>query len=215
MVEYIDLHFRTIPDRESRGITGISMGGHGAIKTGMIFPDVFSSVYAMSPAILGLAKEFGPNSLAYKKAPGIKSFEDLYNGNFYEQVVIALGRAYSPNPNHPPFFTDLPFTYVNDSLIVNYKVLKLWNKNSPIEMADVYASNLNKLKALKLDWGRNDEGLHIPLTCMIFSQKLENLGINHFAEEYIGKHTDKIWTIDGRFLTEVLPFFDYYLSFKY
>ena len=48
----------------------------------------------------------------------------------------------------------------------------------------------------------------------MFSQRLENLGINHYAEEYIGTHVDKIWTVDGRVLNDFLPFFDDFLSFE-
>ena len=125
-----------------------------------------------------------------------------------------MGRAFSPNPNNPPFYADLPFTYEGDSLITNYEVLELWNKNSPIEMADSYISNLKKLKALKLDWGRNEAFHVLPITCMMFSQKLENLGINHYAEEYIGDHSNKLWTDDGRALNDMLPFFDRYLKFE-
>jgi S-formylglutathione hydrolase FrmB len=215
LVTYVDQHYRTIPDRESRGITGHSMGGYGAIKLGMLFPDVFASVYALSPGVLGLAKEFGPTGIGYERAAKIETREELFAWKEFEaNVVVAMGRAYSPNPNKPPFYADLPFTYVGDSLIINYKVLELWNKNMPIEMADNYVSNLKKLKALKLDWGRNEDFHFLPITCRIFSQKLENLGINHYAEEYIGTHRNKLWTDDGRALNDMLPFFNTYLKFE-
>ena len=81
-------------------------------------------------------------------------------------------------------------------------------------MVDGHIDNLRKLKALKLDWGRNEGNLHIPVTCKIFSQKLENLGIDHYAEEYIGDHGNKLWTDDGRALNDMLPFFDRYLEFE-
>src|SRR5580693_9043039 len=44
VVNYVDKHFRTIPNKSSRGISGASMGGNGALKMAMLFPDVFSSV---------------------------------------------------------------------------------------------------------------------------------------------------------------------------
>ena len=47
----------------------------------------------------------------------------------------------------------------------------------------------------------------------MFSEKLENYGIRHYAEEYIGTHGDKLLTDDGRELNDVLPFFDKYLKF--
>lgn len=216
LVKFIDDKYRTIATADSRGITGHSMGGYGALKIGMQFPDVFSSVYALSPGILGYVKEFGATSNAYKRAQQISTREELIKNwsDVLANVAVAMGRTFSPNPGKPPFYADLPFTYEGDKLIVNYNVLELWNKNSPIEMADDFADNLKKLKALKLDWGRNEEFLSIPYTCMMFSQKLENLGINHYAEEYLGTHGNKLWTDDGRTLNDMLPFFNTYLTFE-
>ena len=213
LVEYIDKHYRTIPASEGRGIAGHSMGGHGALKIAMLFPNVFSAVYALSPAVLSLDKEFSP---AFKRAQQIKTRDELVSGwnEVGANVVVAIGRAYSPNPAHPPFYTDLPYTYIGDSIVVNKKLVDLWNKNSPYYMIDEYASNLKKLKAIKLDWGRNDEFTHIPVTGKMFSQKLEALSINHYAEEYIGTHGSKIGGDDGRIMNELLPFFNSYLKFE-
>lgn len=215
LVDFIDKKYRSIPNKDSRGITGHSMGGYGAIKLGMLFPDVFSSVYALSPGVLSLFKEIGPNGEAYRRVQKIQSREELLKAdNFLPNLVVALGQAYTPNPSKPPFYCDLPFTYQGDSLIVNDKVLEIWNKNSPLYMIDSYADNLRKLKALKLDWGRNEQFALIPLTCEMFSQKVESLGINHYAEEYIGTHSNKLWTDDGRALHDMLPFFNTYLTFQ-
>jgi enterochelin esterase-like enzyme len=35
LVAYIDAHYRTIPERQSRGLVGHSMGGYGATRIGM------------------------------------------------------------------------------------------------------------------------------------------------------------------------------------
>src|SRR5574339_811765 len=52
VVAYIDQHYRTIPDRMSRGLVGHSMGGYGATRIGMKHSDVFGSLYIMSPCCL-------------------------------------------------------------------------------------------------------------------------------------------------------------------
>jgi len=215
LVSYVDQKYRTIPERESRGIAGHSMGGHGAIKLGMLFPDVFSSVYALSPYVLGLENDYGVEGEAYKQAQMIQSRDTLITGYKYlnANAVVAVGRAFSPNANKPPFYADLPYSYSGDSLIVNYKVLDLWNKNLPNEMIKDYVGNLKSLKAIKLDWGREDFFTHIPPTSRTFSEKLDEFGINHFAEEYNGSHLDKIYTEDGRFMNDMLPFFNTYLKF--
>jgi predicted alpha/beta superfamily hydrolase len=50
VVAYIDAHYRTIPNRLSRGLVGHSMGGYGASRIGMKHPEVFGSLYIMSRA---------------------------------------------------------------------------------------------------------------------------------------------------------------------
>ena len=52
VVSYIDTHYRTIPNRSSRGLVGHSMGGYGASRIGMKYPDVFGSLYIMSPCCM-------------------------------------------------------------------------------------------------------------------------------------------------------------------
>ena len=48
LVSYIDSHYRTIPNRYMRAITGLSMGGHGALFLAFRHPDVFWSCGSMS-----------------------------------------------------------------------------------------------------------------------------------------------------------------------
>ena len=152
LVSFIDSEFRTMPDRESRGIAGLSMGGHGAIKMGMLYPDVFSSVYALSPAMLGLVGDIGINANAYKKLASINTRQELTDGsNFMANAIVAAGRAFSPNLQKPPFYANLPYSYVEDSLVVSKETIALWNKNLPIEMINDNYENLKKLNALKLD----------------------------------------------------------------
>ena len=52
VVAYIDAHYRTLANRASRGLVGHSMGGYGASRIGMKHPDVFGSLYIMSPCCL-------------------------------------------------------------------------------------------------------------------------------------------------------------------
>ncbi len=49
---WTESHFRTLARRGSRGITGISMGGYGAVKLALTHPDLYGSVSALSGAII-------------------------------------------------------------------------------------------------------------------------------------------------------------------
>jgi S-formylglutathione hydrolase FrmB len=51
LIPEIDKKFRTIADRKHRAIAGLSMGGYGAIKFGLKYPDKFSLVGSFSGAL--------------------------------------------------------------------------------------------------------------------------------------------------------------------
>lgn len=51
LVTYVDNHFRTIDDRRFRAITGLSMGGHGALWNAWRHPDVFGACGSMSGGV--------------------------------------------------------------------------------------------------------------------------------------------------------------------
>ena len=211
LVSYVDKNYKTIDSKDSRGITGHSMGGYGAIKLAMHHPEIFNTVYAISPGALTIVREYGPNSETFKELSTITTLEGL-SKTYFGSVMMAFGRSWSPNPNKPPFYCDFPFEYQGENLIVHEDVLQKWHANMPVHMIDDNLKNLQKLKAIKMDWGRN-AGERFTIQCMMFSQRLENVGVVHFAEEYIGTHTSGIYTKEGRLPQQVLPFFDEYLEF--
>ena len=51
-IPYIESHYRIIHDRKARGVTGLSMGGYGALRFAFAHPELFSSVSAQSPALI-------------------------------------------------------------------------------------------------------------------------------------------------------------------
>lgn len=51
LIAYTDKHFATRPRREARAITGLSMGGHGALWNAFRHPDVFGAVGSMSGGV--------------------------------------------------------------------------------------------------------------------------------------------------------------------
>ncbi len=59
VVNHVDWNYRTIARREGRAITGLSMGGYGAITLGLRNPDMFISIGSTSGAL-----EFGRQAAA-------------------------------------------------------------------------------------------------------------------------------------------------------
>lgn len=60
LVKYIDKNFKVYPVPEKRGITGLSMGGHGALMLGITHPEIYGAAASMSGAVnlLSLADRY-------------------------------------------------------------------------------------------------------------------------------------------------------------
>jgi hypothetical protein len=74
------------------------------------------------------------------------------------------------------------------------------------------AAALRTMRGLALDWGRFDTTQAHVISNRQFSRKLEDLGIEHEAEEYRGDPWNRTWTEDGRFAERVLPFLRKHLA---
>jgi len=53
VIDYIDSNYRTIPNRNNRALMGGSMGGFGTLYLTLLYPNLFISAAALSPANLG------------------------------------------------------------------------------------------------------------------------------------------------------------------
>ena len=51
LIPYVDSHYRTIASRQGRAIAGLSMGGYGAMKLGLKYPQMFAAVASLSGAL--------------------------------------------------------------------------------------------------------------------------------------------------------------------
>jgi len=51
LVEYTDAHYATVPDRKARAITGLSMGGHGALWIAFRHKDTFGAAGSTSGGV--------------------------------------------------------------------------------------------------------------------------------------------------------------------
>ncbi|MCM1030514.1 MAG: esterase family protein [Oscillibacter sp.] len=51
LTDYIDTHYATLASRETRAITGFSMGGHGALWLAFRHPDIFGAAGSMSGGV--------------------------------------------------------------------------------------------------------------------------------------------------------------------
>jgi S-formylglutathione hydrolase FrmB len=217
LVGYVDKNYRTIPDRMSRGIAGHSMGGYGAVRIAMKRPDVFSSLYILSACCLmnnpGNQGNRGGNRGEASRGDGARGEAargqargrgDGNRGGGFGNVLFAEAAAWSPNPNNPPNYFDLPVENGQAKPLIVAK----WIANSPLAMLDQYVSNLKKYRAIAGDVGTADG---LMASNKQLAEALTSFGINHTFETYEGNHTNRI---GERIEMKVLPFFSQNLNFS-
>ena len=79
LVPHIDASFRTIATREGRLIEGFSMGGYGAARLGLKFPDVFAGFSCLAGGPLDLDFE-GPRATG-NPAERDRILQDTFGGD--------------------------------------------------------------------------------------------------------------------------------------
>ncbi len=205
LVTYMDTHYRTIAKASGRGLAGHSMGGYGTLRIGEKKPNIFSSIYLLSPGSLFSGSNNLRIPITYMKADSIKTFADFEKADFGTKGVFASAAAWSPNPTNPPFYLDLP---VKDG-VLQPAILAKWDANRLLNTLDQYISNIKKLKAIGFDAGTKD--LNIAANIKQLDEFLNKYGITHFFEIYEGNHINRI---AQRIENNMLPFFSTNLSFE-
>lgn len=204
LVAHIDAHYRTIPNRRSRGLVGHSMGGYGATRIGMKHSDVFGSLYIMSPCCLSARAAGSLKPEDEKALEAVKTAEDSAKLGFFLRAQLATAAAWSPDPKNPPLYLDLP---MKDGA-VQPDVLAKWVANAPLAFVDQYIESLRQYRAIAIDVGDQD-GLRLDTGKL--HDVLDKYGIANSFEVYEGTHTSKV---ADRFQNHVIPFFNKNLCFQ-
>ncbi|WP_439474688.1 alpha/beta hydrolase [Algoriphagus formosus] len=202
LVSYMDKNYRTIPDKNSRGLAGHSMGGYGTLRLGMKNPDVYAAIYALSPCCMDGAAS--TNAELMKKLESLTP-DQLAETSFFEIAALATSAAFAPNPQNPPLYLDLPAKDGEPRQEVINKIIA----NRTLNYVDQYVLNLKKLKAIGMDAGLQDRG--ISEATKKLHELLESYQVPHFYESYEGDHLNRI---AERIQTKALPFFSENLVFQ-
>jgi S-formylglutathione hydrolase len=199
LVSFVDAEYRTIAEPSSRGIAGHSMGGYGAMSLAMSRSDVYGAVYSLS----GVLGSVGGDSLATSDAwPDILDMIRFPSGeDFTSAHEFVLAAVWSPNPNNPPLYVDLPVSIVDGRVVLVDAVVERWQSLTPVGMLEVYAERLRRMTGVKLDIGTDDWLLDGNRE---FSSELTDRGVPHVFEEYDGDHGNRLVE---RAETHVLPWF--------
>jgi len=192
IVPHIDNKYRTIAKPTSRGISGFSMGGFGALYIGFRHPDVFSSIFAISPAIFD--------------AKDIVRVVKTMN----QQMTTAYGAAFAPDLNiEYPFAGILTLNGTKKDNQILYKwVNGIGNMD---KKAKLYQNNIKMLNGIQIDYGTKDFFDWIPGGCKQLSNTLNSLKIDNKLIKFNGSHGDQNIKI---FEKDMIPYFSKKLKFK-
>jgi S-formylglutathione hydrolase FrmB len=105
LIPYIDAHYRTVAKREGRAIAGLSMGGLGAIKFALRYPQMFSFAASFSgafgvPMLASLGKK--PSARILKELRSI--YGDADSQTRRDNDVFTLLNQPLPKGTQYPYF---------------------------------------------------------------------------------------------------------------
>ena len=183
IVPWVDARYRTIPDRESRAISGHSSGGFGAMVTPMLRPDLFGALAAHagdSLYELCYISGFGPAARAlreyghditrwwadFETRPGRARPSD-----FALAMMLGVAACFSPGPDGTP---ELPFDQATGAL--RPEQWQRWLDWDPVRMAARHADAVRSWRAVWLDAGTHDEA-YLDLGAEAFRGELAKAGL--------------------------------------
>jgi len=199
VVQWVDTRYRTLRDRDHRGISGKSSGGYGAMITPMLRPDVFGA----------LATHAGDAAFEACYLPDFprvaRLLRDEYDGSypafFADSATRVFGTkasdldlielygyaaAYSGNADGS---VSLPF---DDTGMLVPDVWARWLDRDPVRMAanPEYAEALRSLKGIWIEAGDRDE-YYLDLGATAFRRAVAAAGVPEssvYFELFDGKH---------------------------
>jgi S-formylglutathione hydrolase FrmB len=196
VVPWVDAHYRTIPEREQRAITGKSSGGYGAMVTPMLRPDLWG----------GLATHAGDALFENCYLPEFRMvariLRDEYGGSYerfwqdfrsrpafgkesdnYMLDVWCMAACYSADPDGS---VRLPFDPATGR--IQPEIWERWLAWDPVRMVPDHAEILRGLRAIYIDSGTRDE-FYLDLGAEAFRAALARSGVTDvFFELFDGTH---------------------------
>ena len=196
VVPWVDANYRTLPDRDHRGITGKSSGGYGAMVTPMLRPDLWG----------GLATHAGDALFEACYLPEFRecarALRDDYQGSYerfwasfrsrpafskesdaYLQNQWCMAACYSTDDDGT---VRLPFDTSTGELLP--EIWERWLAWDPVRMVAAHADSLRSMKAIYIDAGKRDE-YFLDLGAEAFRRALADVGVTDvFFELFDATH---------------------------
>jgi enterochelin esterase-like enzyme len=234
LVPFIDSNYRTIEKRESRVISGHSMGGSGALNVGLRNPELFAHIYSISSAVIGIQNletswMFESEKVIHKALDLIEEIstpncglseyknvlgnfienDSLFNGNVI--LSFAYGSAYLGNSALQAPYFKYPFEKVNGKIVRNEETWREWqNKLTDFEpLLENYKKKNLVMENIIIEFGCNDKN-KLTQGNQGLSTLLYAYGIPHEFRFYKGGHG----ALNERLRQFMFPYLSQHLSFN-
>jgi enterochelin esterase family protein len=184
LVPHVDVEYRTLPTARSRGVFGFSSGGFGSWNLASRNPEVFGAMAVLSAdTFLDMTHKF----ILYKYLDSIwpEPPNGPVEGNEWSEITYDYSATYSPNPDNPPFYVDLPVAWPSGELIQDF--WNRWLSFDPVVNVHERHDNLRRLSGILLDVGSNDD-FNLQWGHRLLSHYLTEAGIPHDNRENPGNH---------------------------
>jgi pimeloyl-ACP methyl ester carboxylesterase len=207
LVTFVDEHYRTLPERRSRGLAGQSMGGFGAIYIATRRPAIFGSLYALSPCCLGFVGELADTADTWKTVASPDS-EVAAPLRGRVRIVRAMATAFARGPQlrvtglrEQPVVGPFPFRPDGSR---NRETWRTWRGFLPLERLSHDLPAYRRLSAIGIDYGTADAIESVALGSLALADGLRRGGLNPLVQQHEGGHVDRT---RERFEEGLLPFF--------
>lgn len=210
LVEYVDSHYRTLPNRENRGIGGCSNGGDGAMHLALKYPDIYSvaapagGTYIETPEQNSfLLKELGKIKTLPEAPAGVSRMNETFPLTTW---YIQLAAGVAPNPDNPPLYLDMPFQMVDGQVEIVPEVSAKMTAADAAHLAEQTMQQPQRLNGLLIQHALQD--VYAPTELVrAFDALLTKLGIEHQYVEDNTSHCFQDWEMATlQFMAEHLLF---------
>ncbi|MGN6379002.1 MAG: alpha/beta hydrolase [Gaiellales bacterium] len=184
VVPFVDGRYRTLPERDRRGITGKSSGGYGAMVTPMLRPDLFGGLATHAGDALFeccYQPEF-PQCARHLRANYEGSFDRFWE-DFHGRPAFSrqgdqellnawcMAACYSTDDDGT---VRLPFDPATGGLVED--VWERWLAVDPVRMVPRHAEAVRGLRAIYIDAGTRDEW-YLDLGAEAYRRALADAGV--------------------------------------